>query len=499
MAPATPLSVLVVDDEPTNRLFLVTLLNRLGHQVIEAADGIAALSAFIAVPPDIVLLDLMMPGMDGFELTREIRLTEGGVNTPLIVLSALDDVDTIVRAIECGADDYLTKPIRAQILTAKINRFADLVAARKARRSEAERTRAIGETITDALVVIDGNGIIEWCNPATSRLFGHAVDALVGRNVSILMPEPFRSQHDGYLARYLATGEAHVLGVRRRVFGERRDGSIVPLELSAARLESGDAPRFLGMLRDMSETEQLERLKQDFISMVNHELRTPLTSIVGSLSLLASGAAGPLPPAAQKMVTLAERNTARLGRLINDILDLDKIESGSLKMSFDSAEALPILREAIALSEGLSRGHGVNIELDSADLGDDPPCLRVDRDRLQQVLGNLLSNAIKFSPEGSTVTVRARRQGNQMRISVIDRGPGIPADFQPRIFQRFAQHEPAISRKTQGSGLGLSIARAIVLQMGGEIGFISAVDRGSEFFVTLPLASAEDDETEGAR
>jgi PAS domain S-box-containing protein len=498
MPPYAPLSVLVVDDEPTNRLFLLALLKRLGHVATEAVDGATGLAAFRAAPPDIVLLDLMMPGMDGFELTRAIRSTETASHTPLVVLSALDDVDAIVRAIECGADDYLTKPIRVPILTAKLNHFADIVAARKARRAESERARAIGDTVPDALVVIDGNGIIEWCNPATGRLFGYPAETLPGRNVSMLMPEPLRSEHDGYIARFLAGGEPRVIGARRRVFGERANGSVVPLELVVAPLEAGDRPRFLGMLRDMTDAEQLERLKQEFISMVNHELRTPLTSIVGSLSLLASGAAGQLPAAAHKMVALAERNTARLGRLINDILDLDKIESGALKMTIEPADALLLLREAISLSGELAGGRGITLTLDAGELAEDSPWLRVDRDRFQQVLGNLLSNAIKFSPDGSTVTVRASRHGNHLRISVIDRGAGIPPEFRSRIFQRFAQHESAANRRQQGSGLGLSIARAIVLQMGGEIGFASEVDRGSEFFVNLPLSAAEGDAGEHA-
>ena len=481
------LTVLVVDDESTNRTLLGKLVERLGFRVVLAPTGHDALAALAGQPADIVLLDLLMPGMDGFEVARRIRTMPGLARTPIIVISALESMESIVQAIEAGADDYLIKPIRIPILSAKLGRLSEGLVAQKQLLDEAHRATAISETVSDALIIIGRSGLMEWVNPAAERMFGYPRHELVGCNVSMLMPEPMRTEHDGYLARYHQTGEARIIGNRRRTHGRHASGRVFPIELAVSPIQIEGQTAYLGMVRDMSEFEKLSHMKRDFISVINHELRTPLTSVVGSLSLLAAGAAGDLPAKAQKLVAMAERNTSRLGRLINDILDLDKIESNALQLRLQTHSARKLLEEALSANEAGAQTKHIELRLEYAVDDHDPLLLQTDADRFQQVMSNLLSNAIKFSPPDSAVKVTARREESRLRVGVRDWGAGIPDEFRPRIFQRFSQAENPQTRTTEGSGLGLSIAKAIVEKMGGEIDFHSTPMRGTLFYFYLPL------------
>ena len=227
-------------------------------------------------------------------------------------------------------------------------------------------------------------------------------------------------------------------------------------------------------------------MKSEFVSTVSHELRTPLTSIAGSLGLLAGGAAGPLPEPAAKLVRIAHGNSQRLVRLVNDILDLAKIEAGRIALDLEPRRLRPLVEDAIEANRGFSERFGVRLELDRASA--DGIAL-VDADRLNQVLTNLLSNAVKFSPKDAAVTVAIREHDSRLRISVRDRGPGIPEHFRPSVFSRFAQADASDSRQRGGTGLGLSIAKQIVTSFGGDISFETAPDWGTEFHVDLPKHS----------
>jgi signal transduction histidine kinase len=278
---------------------------------------------------------------------------------------------------------------------------------------------------------------------------------------------------------------------------QHASGHVFPIELAVSPIKIDGEEAFLGMVRDMSEFEKLGNMKRDFISVINHELRTPLTSVVGSLSLLAAGAAGELPPKAQKLVTMAERNTSRLGRLINDILDLDKIESNSLSLRLKKHSARKLLEESVALNDTGAQARRIELRLKVEVPDTDQLMLETDEDRFQQVMSNLLSNAIKFSPPDSPVQITVRRDGERLWVGVRDWGPGIPDAFRSRIFQRFSQAENPHTRTTEGSGLGLSIAKAIVEKMEGEIDYESEPMRGTKFHFHLPLMPVDNLHSDG--
>jgi signal transduction histidine kinase len=241
-----------------------------------------------------------------------------------------------------------------------------------------------------------------------------------------------------------------------------------------------------GLLRAMryaSERKRLERLKDEFISTVSHELRTPLTSIAASLSLLVSKAAGSLPDGAARLLTLAHTNSQRLVRLVNDILDIEKMESRQAVFAFGRVEVRPLVEQAIETNREFAESCGVRIRLeDGCALGE----VRADPDRFIQVLTNLLSNAIKFSPKDNEVVVTIENVTDVVRISVRDHGPGIPADFKTHVFERFAQADATNARKKGGTGLGLSIVKQIMDRFGGKVGFADALGGGTIFHVELP-------------
>jgi signal transduction histidine kinase len=234
---------------------------------------------------------------------------------------------------------------------------------------------------------------------------------------------------------------------------------------------------------DLEARKRAEQLKNEFISVVSHELRTPLTSIHGPLGLILKGVGGELTPEARRLLEMAHRNSRRLMRLVTDILDLQKIESGNLSFELRPVAVQAFLQQALDANQGYAEQHGVELALEEAPR---QAVVRADPDRLMQVMNNLLSNAAKFSPHGQRVSVSARRRGDTIRVSVRDRGPGIPESFRERVFEKFAQADTSSARQKAGTGLGLSISKAIMEGMGGRIGFEDREGGGASFWFELP-------------
>ena len=266
------------------------------------------------------------------------------------------------------------------------------------------------------------------------------------------------------------------------------DGEIRDYEFAAEGIELDGLPYSIVVGDDISERKRIDRLKNEFISTVSHELRTPLTSISGSLGLLTGGAAGDLSDKARQLIEIAESNSDRLVRLINDILDVEKIEAGRMEFDLQATELMPIIEAALAVNRPYGERHGVRFQIVGT-LPDAMVC--VDVDRFDQICANLLSNAAKFSPRDGVVEISVSRNDGMIRISVSDDGPGIPSEFQERIFEKFTQADTSDARHAPGSGLGLSIAKAIAEKMNGLIAFESEPGRGCTFFLDLPELKGE--------
>lgn len=498
-----------------------------------------ALIADLALPPDVtVVLHLGRPGtkagdarllglalprtLAGLELFLETRIDDAPLDEDLAALARLFLglgilVAAIAIAVSLAVARRLSVPLtaiaeraaqvvgaetlterfpvggsaEARALAGAFNAMMDRLerSAADERRAREASYRAIFESVLDAIIIIDEKGLIRSVNPATVSVFGYDVEEMLGRNVNMLMPEPYRSSHDGYLSRYLATGDARIIGKGREVTGLRKNGATFPMELSVSEAFTRKERLFTGLVRDISERKRAEIAKAEFISTVSHELRTPMTAIQGALNLVNSGALGEIPTEAKEMTEVAEQSARRLVRLINDILDIERIGAGKLRLVMARLDLAALIERAVQEMADLARRQMVAMRVD-----DRLPGARVqaDPDRLLQVITNLLSNACKFSPEGGKVEiVIARGPRDRARISVIDQGPGIPEAFRSRLFDRFAQADSSDSRAKGGTGLGLAITKELTELMGGEIGFASRAGQGSTFFVDIPLAEAK--------
>jgi PAS domain S-box-containing protein len=248
------LKVLVVDDTATNRQILQVFLKKLGFVVITAEDGAQAVERFVADKPDIVLMDVMMPVMDGFEATRRIKAASVIRWVPVIFLTALDKEDDLVNGLDSGGDDYLTKPISFVVLDAKLRSLRRTLALQSALEEAQRRTQAITDNIVDGVITINHLGIILSTNPAVAHIFGYEPAEMVGCNVKMLMPEPYQSAHDGYQTAYIGGGPAKVIGRRGRTLsGRRKNGEVFPLDIAVSELQLGAERLFVGIIRDISE------------------------------------------------------------------------------------------------------------------------------------------------------------------------------------------------------------------------------------------------------
>ena len=248
---------------------------------------------------------------------------------------------------------------------------------------------------------------------------------------------------------------------------------------------AGGGVMWNGFISDISERKKVEQLKSEFVSTVSHELRTPLTSVSGALGLVVNGALGEVPPAMSEMLQIAYQNSQRLSLLINDLLDMEKLNAGKMLFDMCCQQLLPLLQEALDSNREYASRFAVTLRLEGAHKLQ----VAVDRLRLQQVLSNLLSNAAKYAPPGSEVLLTFTCDHEQAVVSVHDHGPGIPEAFRPRIFQKFAQADSSDSRQGAGTGLGLALSREMIERMGGKIGFRCEDGQGTTFWISLPLAN----------
>lgn len=349
------------------------------------------------------------------------------------------------------------------------------------------RRAATVEAALDGIVGFDAEGQVLELNPAAQVIFGRTREEAPGLRIPALIVLPgFLAPNPGDgLAGYLE--QELLVGRRVGAQGYRADGSLFPLELAITRLPGDGPAAFTAFVRDLTDLHAVERLKSQFVSSVSHELRTPLTSLRGALGLLAGGVLGTLPDGAFDAVRIAERSIVRLVGLVNDILDVERLENGGLSLQIGRHSLADILLRSVEEVAALAADAGIRLEVE-------PPTavLRCDGERLVQVVVNLLSNALKFSPRGSCVHLRVREEASWVEVQVQDQGRGVPASHRTAIFDRFQQVENSDSAGQRGAGLGLAIAKSIVEMHGGAIGVESQEGRGSTFWFRLPSSLAAD-------
>jgi len=392
---------------------------------------------------------------------------------------------------------YLLSSLRRtwQIERTVAARTADLSAvnARLEQEIRSRRSAQLGQqrffTLSlDMLCIAGFDGYFKELNPAWTTVLGYTLEELKARPFIEFVHPADRDKTMAEAAKIAQGQETTSFENRYRC----KDGSYRWLLWSAA--VDHQQKRTLAVARDITERKHIEEVKSEFISTVSHELRTPLTSIRGSLGLLRGGVAGVLPDKAGSLVDIAADNCDRLVRLVNDILDIEKIESGQIEINISVLELEEVVLDAIAANATFAAQHGVRLVPPAA-----APTIKVlgDRDRIVQVITNLLSNAVRFSPPGASVDVRVeRRVPQRVRLSIEDRGPGVPDEFRSRIFEPFVQADTHDSIARGGTGLGLSIAKSIVDRLGGSIGHEPREGGGSRFYFELRSADEYRDRNE---
>ena len=350
--------------------------------------------------------------------------------------------------------------------------------------NEEKLQRAILDSAPNAIITIDKVGVVLSFNPGAEKIFLCRKDQIIGRNIKELMPSHFSEKHDGYLMNFAMTEESKIIGKNRELTATRKNGEEFPIDLTInAKIIDGSVI-YTGVLRDITEQKKAERLKNEFVSTVSHELRTPLTAIKGALDIITHGLNLELPEQANAMLNVANRNVERLLILINDILDISKLESAEINFELEHIEIKPFLQSCAELNQEYAKKH--NTEFLCTHL-DDNIKINADKDRLTQVMSNLLSNAAKYSPEKIPVEIFTEVNDKTLRISVKDYGKGIPEEFQSLLFEKFTQSSSGDTRQVGGTGLGLNISKMIIEKLDGEIGFDCIVNKQTVFYFELPI------------
>jgi len=362
--------------------------------------------------------------------------------------------------------------------------------------------QSILDNTAEGLIVIDSKGTIVSFNNACILIFGYQPADVIGENVKMLMPDPYHSQHDGYLSHYMGGGDAKIIGtLGREVQGLHKNGTTFPMELAVTEISTGAERFFCGIVRDISarkgseealksarqEAENANHAKSEFLAHMSHELRTPMNSIIGMTRLLYEDDS--LSDEHHDMAGIVYRSADNLLDILNDILDLSKIEAHELEL-----ESIPfILQELVnnIMETMMPVSSSKGLQLSCKYRGDDIPYLRGDPLRVGRILMNLLSNAVKYTPKGSVeLTVSGKELDDktvEVSFAVKDTGIGIPADKKEAIFDKFAQADTSITRRFGGTGLGLNITKQLIMMMNGTINVDSVMEKGSTFTVAIPF------------
>ena len=483
--------ILAIDDTPENLALLSQMLTQKGYKVRSVTKGSTAIRGAKAVPPDLILLDVKMPQMNGYEVCQQLKSDERTRDIPVIFISALGDVFDKIKAFEIGGVDYITKPFQVEEVLARLNTHLTIRKLQvqlqtrniQLQREIAEKTaaedkfakafRACPNPI--AIVTYESERVLE-VNNSFLQISSYTPSEVINANLQQI-----------YSASALAVYRQGIQTLETRGFIGNlelefvtKSSQVKTILLSMELIELEGKKCTLQIINDITERKHLEN---EFISLVSHELRTPMTSTIGALDLLNSGQLGALSDRGKQILQIAIRNSERLIRLVNDILDLERMKSGKITIEPKPCDLQPLLVQAIETMGAMAQQSGVQLLLESCDAR-----LNLDADRILQTLTNLLNNSIKFTEAGGTVKLKASVNSDRCQITVQDTGRGIPADKLESIFERFQQVDASDSRSKGGTGLGLAICRHIIKRHEGKIWVESVLGQGSTFYIDLPIS-----------
>jgi PAS domain S-box-containing protein len=494
-------TILNVDDYSPARYSRSRILRSAGYDVLEASTGKEALELLRTHQPQLVILDVNLPDISGFEVCRQIKESPDTAHMLVMHMSASSiGVENKIAGLTSGCDGYLTEPVDPQELVAQVHALLRLKRAEEAHRELGATLTAIIDASPLAVVATDLTGRVTRWSPAATRMFGWTEKDVVG-SPNPLVPPHLADEYDRRFARAVS-GDASIGAETERL---RKDGTSVPVSVSVGPLRSanGTIIGVLAMIEDISDRKRAQRqmarlyeeaqlagrAKDDFLATLSHELRTPLNAMSIWVHLLRRKE---LPAdRVDYALDIIERNTLAQVRLIEDILDVSRIVSGKLLLQDAPVDLGRVVRTAADMVRPLAANKQQSLQVS---LPDAPVVVRGDAARLQQVVANLLSNGVKFTPLSGKVAVTLGVEGDDAVVEVVDTGTGIAPEFLPHVFERFSQADNSTSRAHGGLGLGLAIVRHLVSLHGGAVKATSeGRGSGSTFRVTLPLVSRSQD------
>ena len=552
MSDQPPVNILLVDDRPENLLALEAILDTLGENLVRANSGNEALKQLLRQEFAVILLDVQMPGLNGFETAQLIKARERTRSVPIIFLTAISKEETYVfKGYEVGAVDYMSKPFQPDVLRSKVAVFVELYRKqeqikaqeqllRESERRELElrhlaelveseaKTAEIVDSAMDAIITFDESRKVTLFNAAAERMFCVAASEAIGSPMNEFFPAPFRDDYLDAICSAVAPKRGNDCDnnpedarALESLTGLRRTGEHFPLEASISCLELKGTKVYTVIGRDVTERKRTEEeLRTQAISLANttaeltatnetlsqrqleleramnarnrfyasmsHELRTPINAIIGYNTLLLDNIYGPLNGKQKEGLQRTLKAARHLLELVNDVLDLSKIEAGKIELTLQPVMFPYLIEDLFVTVRPLADEYGSSLSLE---MDGEPFNIVSDPRRVRQILLNLLSNAIKFG-EGKPIRVACKQDPNRgVEIEVIDEGVGIAKDDISRIFEEFVQVSES---KQPGTGLGLPISRRLAQLLDGSLTVRSTPGQGSSFCLTLP-ASLEDD------
>jgi PAS domain S-box-containing protein len=509
-------NILLVDDQPNNLLALESILDETGENLVKAHSGSAALRELLHMDFAVILLDVQMPDLDGFETANLIRQRDRSRDTPIIFLTALSRSETnVFRGYELGAVDYIFKPFHPEILRSKVSVFVELFRQREAFKHQAhelarliKQNELILHAAAEGVFGVGLDGTTTFVNPAAARMLGRKSMEVAGTDIHSavhpVFPGVMTCNRDKCRLYAVVHGEPAYDDIEETFF--RLDGTSFPVEFRASPMRDIDG-ELLGLVitfRDITErraaalaaeaerryheAEAQNRAKDNFLATLSHELRTPMTSILGWVQFLRSGHFD--DSELHEALRTIESSARLQARLIDDMLDVSRMILGKFQVELKPTRLAEIVEAALTTARPMAADNEVHLTWEIDDRG---ALVDADASRIQQVIQNLLSNAIKFTPAGKHVDLRLERLDGTLRIRVKDEGEGIDAAFLPYVFDRLRQAEG--SNKRSGLGLGLAIARHIIELHHGEISAASeGPGHGASFTVILPVRADNADE-----
>lgn len=530
------IKILIVDDKPENLSVLFQLLS-MDYELLAAENGQVALEIIEESRPDLVILDIMMPVMDGYQVISTIRKNENYNNLPVIFMSALSDSVDKIRGLKLGANDYITKPFNAEEVILRVNtqvkiikyqkdlerlntsletlveertaelneNFEKLESVNRELQFSERRYRVLFEDAPDAIVLLDINtGKVVDVNPAAANLFGVKKSELIGRD----QREIFQNTEENVQRNISVVNSTKGLNrPTHRLFSNlivRPDGNKIPVE-STARTIFIDGNLYLqGIMRDISErkiveeqlklakekAEEMSNIKSNFLANMSHELRTPLISILGFSQFLVEELTD---FELKSMAEIVNQGGNRLLETLNLILDISQIESGKISVKESLVDVNKTIKSVVDEYSGFATGKNLDLNIN---ISETPLFVKADENMLIQILENLVDNAIKFTKQGSVKIKSGEKQsGDKLYcyIEIVDSGIGIEPEKLEYIFQEFRQASEGTTRNFEGIGLGLTISKRFVEYLGGSLKVSSVPDNGSTFTVFLPMTLPDKD------